>query len=242
VRGPRPRNANSEKIAGDHQARLAKRRIEAVTFDVGGTLIQCWPSVGHIYADVAASHCHRYLSPVVLNRRFKTAWHNFKRFHHTYDQWAALVDTTFQGLIEPLPSTTFFPELFQRFAEPAAWQTFEDVIPTLEALKKRGLRLGIISNWDDRLRQLLRKLKLESYFQTIAVSCEVGAPKPSRRMFTTACDALGCSPGSTLHVGDSREMDVKGALNAGLQARWLRRGARRRAARTIMRLTELNKL
>src|SRR5437899_620776 len=98
VSGPRPRTANSEKIASDHQARPAKSRIEAITFDVGGTLIQCWPSVGHIYADVAASHCHRYFSPAVLNRRFKTAWHNFKRFDHTYDQWAVLVDTTFQGL------------------------------------------------------------------------------------------------------------------------------------------------
>jgi putative hydrolase of the HAD superfamily len=242
VSGPRARASNSENIASDHQTRVAKKRIEAVTFDVGGTLIQCWPSVGHVYAEVAAGHCQRPLSPAVLNRRFKTAWQDFKRFRHTYNQWAALVDTTFQGLIEPLPSKTFFPEIFQRFAEPAAWQIFEDVIPTLEALKTRGLRLGIISNWDDRLRPLLLELKLESYFQTIIVSCEVGAPKPSRRIFANACDALGCSPGNTLHVGDSREMDFEGALDAGLQARWLRRGARRCAAGAIAALSALNKL
>ena len=240
--GPKARKSNSEKIANDHQPRPAKRTIEAVTFDVGGTLIQCWPSVGHVYADVATSYGHRHLSPAVLNHRFKTAWRNFKNFHHTQAHWAALVDTTFQGLIEPLPSKTFFPELFARFAEPGAWQIFEDVIPTLEALKDRGIRLGIISNWDDRLRPLLGNLKLNSYFQTIVVSCEVGAPKPSRRMFATACDALGCSPANILHVGDSREMDFEGSLDAGLQARWLRRGARRCAAMTITALSSLNKL
>jgi putative hydrolase of the HAD superfamily len=242
VSGPKPHKSYSEKTASARQARVVKKRIEAVTFDVGGTLIQCWPSVGHVYADVAASYGHRHLSPAVLNRRFKLAWQNFKRFRHTHAQWAALVDTTFQGLIEPLPSKTFFPQLFERFAEPISWQIFDDVIPTLEALKASGLRLGIISNWDDRLRPLLRKLRLQPYFQTIVVSCEVGPPKPSPRMFATACDALGCNPGNTLHVGDSRKMDFQGALEAGLQARWLRRGARRAAAMTIAALTELNKL
>src|SRR5215471_13530276 len=95
-------------------------QIEAVTLDVGGTLIECWPSVGHIYAEVAARFGHRNLSPALLNRQFKTAWRQLKDFRHTSEQWSALVDATFQGLIEPLPSQTFFPELFKRFSEPEA--------------------------------------------------------------------------------------------------------------------------
>ena len=56
--------------------------IQAVTFDVGGTLIECQPSVGHIYAEVAARHGYR-VSAAALNRRFKAAWRAFSGFHHT---------------------------------------------------------------------------------------------------------------------------------------------------------------
>src|SRR5437762_3763533 len=92
-------------------------QIEAITFDVGGTLIEPWPSVGHVYAEVAARHGLKNLSPEKLNRQFAAAWGALKNFHHTRDEWAALVDQTFAGLCERPPSGTFFPELYARFAE-----------------------------------------------------------------------------------------------------------------------------
>jgi putative hydrolase of the HAD superfamily len=216
--------------------------IEAVTFDVGGTLIECWPSVGHVYAEVAARFGHPNLSPNLLNRQFKTAWRQLRDFRHTREQWSALVDATFRGLIKGLPSETFFPELYEKFSEPDAWLVFDDVVPTLEVLRDRGIKLGIVSNWDDRLRPLLRKLQLDSFFQAIIVSCEVGVPKPASLMFQSACAALDCRPGNTLHVGESREMDFEGARAAGLQGLWLSRGAQRGDAHSILSLSELNKL
>jgi phosphoglycolate phosphatase-like HAD superfamily hydrolase len=48
--------------------------IKAITFDVGGTLIEPFPSVGHIYAEIAAQHGHGKFSPEELNRRFVRAW------------------------------------------------------------------------------------------------------------------------------------------------------------------------
>ena len=198
--------------------------------------------MGHVYAEVAARHGHQQLSPGVLNQNFKTAWQRFEHFRHTTDDWSALVDATFAGLIEPLPSRTFFPELYHRFCEPDAWHVFDDVRPTLDALKSRGLALGIISNWDDRLRPLLRRLKLDSYFDAVIVSCEVGAQKPAPRIFEAACQAIHSTAATSLHVGDSREMDYRGARKAGLQARWLRRGAQTRRPESILSLGELDKL
>jgi putative hydrolase of the HAD superfamily len=253
--GPKPRTEPSDDgdiSAGiDHNVtsnRLlhllgpASEQIEAVTFDVGGTLIECWPSVGHIYAEVAARFGHRDLSATLLNRQFRTAWRQLKDFRHTPEQWSTLVDATFQGVIEALPSLTFFPELFKRFSEPGAWHIFDDVLPILQALKDRGVKLGIISNWDDRLRPLLEKLKLDSYFQTKVISCEIGQPKPSRLMFDSACHALESNPLNTVHIGDSHEMDFEGARAAGLQALWLRRGQRCSSAGEIQSLSELNKI
>jgi putative hydrolase of the HAD superfamily len=215
--------------------------VSAITFDVGGTLIECWPSVGHVYAEVAARHGF-VVSPSFLNRRFKAAWQAFQNFRHTRSQWAELVDLTFGSLLEPPPSQTFFPELYRRFSEPDAWHVYEDVLPTLQLLKSRGLKLGIVSNWDDRLRPLLRHLNLDVYFETVVVSCEIGACKPAPELFAAACAALGCAPENTLHVGDSLEMDLRGAQSAGLQARQVRRGIEHPSVSELGSLRELDKL
>jgi len=193
-------------------------RIQAVTFDVGGTLIQPWPSVGHVYAEVAGRHGVKNLSPEKINKQFRAAWRTKKNFNHTRTDWASLVDTTFAGLAEAPPSETFFPELYERFAAPDAWRVFEDVLPVLDALATLGVRLAVISNWDERLRPLLQKLMLSDYFEVIVVSCETGFAKPSPVIFEHAVKKLGLLPKSILHVGDDFTADVGGAQAAGLGA------------------------
>jgi putative hydrolase of the HAD superfamily len=213
--------------------------IRAVTFDVGGTLIHVWPSVGHVYAEVAARHGVNGLSPALLDRRFAAAWRAAKQFSHSRSDWAGLVDATFRGLTDRPPSRTFFAELYVRFATPAAWRIFEDVVPTLKALAARGLKLGVISNWDERLRPLLKRLRLAPYFAVMVVSREVGCSKPSGAIFGHAVRKLGLPPEAVLHVGDDRSMDVRGARAAGLSALLLNRTARVVRAGQIKSLREL---
>lgn len=203
--------------------RAARPSIKAVTFDVGGTLLEVWPSVGHVYAEVAARHGAKGLSASLLNRRFAAAWRASRHFRHSRSDWAELVDATFQGLTDRPPSETFFDELYARFAAPDAWRVFDDVVPTLKALASHGLELGVISNWDERLRPLLEQLKLADYFKAIVVSREVHAAKPSRAIFRHAVRNLGLPPEGILHVGDDLSMDVRGAQAAGLSALLLKR-------------------
>lgn len=213
--------------------------VQAVTFDVGGTLIECRPSVGHIYAQEAARYGFTGICPELLNRRFAAAWRSLKGFQHTRSQWCALVDETFRGLTERRPSETFFPQLFNRFADADSWHVYDDVLPVLDSLASRGLKLGIISNWDDRLRPLLSRLRLDKYFETIVVSCEIGPPKPAAATFDAAASRLQIPPGAILHIGDSLEMDVVGARAAGLQALWLQRSKTVTAVGAIWSLAEL---
>lgn len=215
--------------------------IQAVTFDVGGTLLKPWPSVGHVYAEVAARHGGK-ISPETLNRRFASAWRGLKHFNHSRQEWAALVDETFAGLLKSPPSESFFSELYDRFAAPGSWHVFDDVLPTLDALAARGIDLGIISNWDERLRPLLDRMGLSKYFGAIVVSQEVGFPKPSPVIFEHASRLLGLAPEFILHVGDSREHDVEGAAAVGFQTRWLTREQENAAAGQIKSLLELAKL
>lgn len=210
-----------------------------MTFDVGGTLIEPWPSVGHVYAEVAARNGFKDIPPELLNERFRTAWREFQPFEHSRKAWERVVDLVFLDVCEP-PSRTFFQGLYDRFSEAAAWRIFEDIAPTLETLASRGIKLGIISNWDERLRGLLRALELDRYFQVFAISCEVGFPKPSRVIFERAAAGLGLPSRAILHIGDSPEMDLAGGRLAGFRALRINRNAGQRATPVMMvTLTEL---
>lgn len=187
--------------------------IQAVTFDVGGTLIEPWPSVGHVYAAVAQKHGCR-ITPEVLNQRFRAAWKAKRNFRHSRADWAALGRETFR---DPA-CEAFFPELYDRFAMPDAWRVFDDVRPALARLKERGLKLAIISNWDERLRPLLQKLDLAHFFDVIVISIEVGACKPAPEIFRQALRLLAVPAASALHVGDSEIEDIQGARSIGMQA------------------------
>jgi putative hydrolase of the HAD superfamily len=212
--------------------------LRAVTFDVGGTLIKPWPSVGHVYAAVAARHGVRVPAPT-LNRQFVAAWKTRKDFRHRMSDWSDLVDQTFAGLVEVPPSASFFPEIYDQFACASAWRIFDDVIPCLERLRRCGMRLGAISNWDHRLRPLLRQLKLEGWFETIVVSIEAGHPKPDARIFSTAAEQLKTDPAAILHIGDSPIEDVEGARGAGFQSLLLKRIPRARKANALSSLSGL---
>lgn len=215
----------------------SSRGIDCVTFDVGGTLITPWPSVGHVYADVAARHGFKNLPAGLLDRRFAEAWRSQGGAGDTRAGWEEVVNRTFHDLI-PTP-TPFFAELYERFAEPGAWRVFDDVRPVLETLAAGGIRTAVISNWDERLRVLLRRLELSDCFETLIISSEVGCCKPSRAIFERAARQLALPPASILHIGDSLELDVRGAAAAGFHALHLRRDTDAPGAGEIRSLTEL---
>lgn len=197
--------------------------LKAVTFDVGGTLIEPWPSVGYLYAEVAAAQGEAGLDPGLLDRRFHEAWANRGGFDYSEAAWRDLVDRVFAGLVATPPSRSFFPRLWERFARREAWRVYDWVRGTLAELAGRGLRLGVISNWDVRLRPLLGELDLAGAFETMVVSCEVGATKPSPVIFAETARRLGLAPGAILHVGDSAMEDEAGARAAGFRAMRVRR-------------------
>lgn len=199
--------------------------IRAVTFDAGGTLIEPWPTVGHVYAEVAARFGVNGVAVDTLNRRFAAAWRAKGSFDYSDTAWFALVRQTFGEDAARLPDD-FFPALYERFAKPDTWSIYDDVRPALEELAARGLRLAVISNWDERLHVLLERLKLRPRFEWVIVSKEVGFTKPSAQIFEIAARRLGLPAGTVLHIGDSVTEDVEGARAAGLAALHLDRAGR----------------
>jgi putative hydrolase of the HAD superfamily len=195
--------------------------IEAVTFDVGGTLIEPYPSVGEVYAAVAQELGFGRFSPDLITQNFSSAWRNRLNFEYTKPEWKDLVCSSFPTTCEV--TDELFEGIYERFAEPHAWRIFDDVFPTLEQLKREGMRLGVISNWDERLHPLLKKLKLTPWFEVVIVSSAVGAHKPDARIFSAAAKAFDLRPYSILHIGDSSREDIDGAQIAGFHAEKINR-------------------
>jgi putative hydrolase of the HAD superfamily len=97
-------------------------------------------------------------------------------------------------------------------------KVYEDVVPTLEALKMRGRRLGIISNFSPNCESLLNQLGIGHYFDFFIVSGILGIEKPDPRIFQAAVQAAGRDVSELVYVGDSVFHDVEGARKAGMDA------------------------
>jgi putative hydrolase of the HAD superfamily len=102
-----------------------------------------------------------------------------------------------------------------------------DAVPLLDALRDRGIRVGLCSNAPYRVQSLhgqLAFLGLESHLDAVTFSAEVGWRKPSPRIFQAAMRALGTEVACTVMVGDSEAADIAGAHAAGMRAVLVRRG------------------
>jgi putative hydrolase of the HAD superfamily len=106
--------------------------------------------------------------------------------------------------------------VYDAFGSAERWRAWDDVRPALERLRDRGVRVGVISNWDRRLAGLLEGLGLTDIVEVVVSSADVGLRKPDPRIFEMACERLGVQAGRSAHVGDHIYADVLGARTAGL--------------------------
>ena len=217
---------------------LCKEAIGAVSFDAGGTLIEAAPSVGHVYAQVASEFGVSGLNPENLSQRFFELWHAKENFNYSREEWYALVRAVFGEHSARLPEA-FFPAIYDRFAGPEAWRVCPDAWEALDVLASHDIPMAVISNWDERLRPLLARLKLIPFFHAIVISREVAFAKPSPVIFEVAARKLGLPPERILHVGDSYTEDVEGARAAGFQAVLLARNKTADLPNQIVSLKQL---
>jgi putative hydrolase of the HAD superfamily len=125
--------------------------------------------------------------------------------------------------------------------DPAEYNLFPDVTPTLSALRDHGYRLGVISNWDSNLPDMCRRWGIAPFFDFILASWGVGYAKPNPLIFQEAVRRAAVGPDAILHVGDNYTADVLGAQAAGLGAVWLNR-QHLRAPDTCTAITSLDQL
>lgn len=226
--------------------------IQMVFFDAVGTLFEVRGSVGEIYARLARRYGVEVM-PEEIQRGFA---HQFRaqppiafpadtpeaeRLALERAWWRELVRAVFAKHDAFTRFDEYFTEVFEFFRGAEGWRLYDEVIPTLAALKTRGLRLGIISNFDSRIDDVLRGLGLDHYFDAVHISSREGAAKPDPAIFRAALTRNAMVPGAALHIGDSLREDAEAAAAVGMQAVWLDRRDSAGVTR-LPRLTQLDQL
>jgi putative hydrolase of the HAD superfamily len=109
-------------------------------------------------------------------------------------------------------------ELLDALMASLRFRPYPEVAGVLRALRGRGARLVVVSNWDVSLHEVLGRTGLAPLVDGAVSSAELGAAKPDPAIFAHALELAGGVPAAeALHAGDSVEADVEGARGAGLQ-------------------------
>jgi putative hydrolase of the HAD superfamily len=106
--------------------------------------------------------------------------------------------------------------LFAAFSDPAGYRLFDDVRPALEALAGRGVTLGVVSNFEPWLEDVLALQGVDHLFAAVAISGKLGVAKPDPEIFRAALKEAGAEPEATVHVGDQPVNDVAAARAVGI--------------------------
>lgn len=202
--------------------------LRAVTLDAGGTLIAPAEPVGVTYARLAAAH-GVVAAAAALECGFRDAFaaapplafpgvagDACRAAERAW--WRDVVARAFGPAAAAPGFAPAFDALFAHYARGDAWRVLPGTASALAALRARGLRLAVVSNFDARLHAVLAELGLAGAVDRVVTSTDVGAAKPSPAIFLAACAALGVAPPDALHVGDAAREDVAGACAAGLRA------------------------
>jgi putative hydrolase of the HAD superfamily len=202
---------------------MSRAPIRAIFLDAGNTLFTERRPRAAIYATVARAHGGRVSEaeaaewlgrihaelPASLDGSFRYSLAWFRAFNER-------VLTACGVSAKRLPKA--HDELVRRFGDPKTYKVFPEVEAALDELAARGLLVGIVSNWSERLPELCRALGLAARVRFVLSSAEMRSEKPDRAIFERALFRAGVPAEATLHVGDHFERDVRGALQAGLRA------------------------
>jgi putative hydrolase of the HAD superfamily len=203
--------------------------IDTVLLDGLGTLVALeppWPALVERLRDVHGTK----LASADAERAFR-AEIAYYRAHHQEGRDPAALESLRRRCAEVLRArlppqaveTLSLEQLTAAMLDSLRFSAYPDAPAALARLRARGLALVVVSNWDISLPAVLRSVGLEGMVDGVVTSAAVGHPKPARAIFTAALTLAGCAPGRAVHVGDSLDQDVHGALAAGIPAVLLRR-------------------
>jgi HAD superfamily hydrolase (TIGR01509 family) len=237
--------------------------IEAVVFDLGGTLIE-YAGPNKIWPDLETPGLQAAYDSLKSKKVSLPPFSDFRDSAFTYlpGRWQAATEGT-----RNLRLADFLSELLQVNGVngvPEEWiaeaadvyqeticahaEMIEGARDVLADLKEAGFKIALLSNtmFTGSIHQAdLRRFDLDPFFDAMLFSADLGLWKPSAAPYLFLLENLGAAPENAVFVGDSPEHDVVGGRNAGMHTIYFRSSDRFEEPdgvqpdRTIHRLDEL---
>ncbi|GBB86427.1 hypothetical protein RclHR1_12870009 [Rhizophagus clarus] len=220
-------------------------KIKLITFDAFGTLFRPKNGkIGYFYSKEIAKFGIKIEESLVDNKFRESFRSVYKRYpNYGYDSklsskewWSMVIEKTFieagidkQELSPILP--TLSTTLYNKFTTSETYELYDETVHVLNELhNNRKIKLGVISNLDERIETIFSSLNIRQYFNFILLSGKFGIEKPDARIFEKAIKLGEIDTTNKderrkqiLHVGDDEVRDYQGAKNVGISALLIKR-------------------
>jgi putative hydrolase of the HAD superfamily len=197
----------------------------AVFFDAGETLVHPHPTFPDLFAEILRREGHD-VDPGTIHERIHVVSDRFRAAAETNELWTTSpeksrrfwhdVYTIFLRELGITDGDGLIDRIYLEFTDLANYALFDDVRPVLHTLREAGIRLGVVSNFEEWLEGLLERLGVRSFFDVRVISGVEGLEKPDPRIFRLAMERAGVEPAASVYVGDNPEFDVDPALALGM--------------------------
>lgn len=203
------------------------RGIEIVFLDAGETILYPHPSFSELFARIVTDAGVRVSAHDVEEVRRRLAPHLVDMAEDSgaaggvsLSEESSRTFWTFlyRRFLEELghEDEALVARLFEVFSSTSTYRLYDDVLPALDALSAEGYRLGLISNFERWLEEMLVELEVGHLFDVAVISGIEGVEKPDATIYRRALDKAGAMPEQAVHVGDSPGLDVAPARSVGI--------------------------
>lgn len=211
------------------------RSASLVLFDAVGTLIEPAVPVPQVYAQAAARWGSRRSLQEIAERwpqalqrynywgvvpradgRCAAPWRAPVATNPAWEKarWRRIVSFVIDDVVGPA-ADSLFNDLWNYFADAAHWKVNPCLSQLWQRLLNDGVPLGIVSNYDERLPAICRRLKPLDQARYVFVSSEIGFPKPHPQFFSHVERTTKLSDSQIAVIGDDWQCDVVGPSQLG---------------------------
>jgi len=187
-----------------------------VFFDAGETLVHPAPSFPELFARIVTEQGYPR-EPVAISERLTMVSEEFRRASHEQALWTTSPERSrrfWLGVYDRFLDVLGLPRddgladtLYRAFTDRRNYASFDDVLPALVELRDAGLVLGVISNYEAWLEDLLADLRLTGLLPIRVVSGVEGVEKPDPAIFLLALERAALPAPDVVYVGDVPDFD-----------------------------------
>ena len=193
--------------------------VRAVVFDVDFTLAKPGPDLGPEGYERLGARYGLTLDPGAYDDARRAALADLKRhpeLDHDEEIWIRFTQRIIEGMGGIGDTYAAACEMEGAWAHAHHFELYDDAIPTLDALRDRGLKLGLLSNSARDLEEFVGHHRLT--VDAVLTSRSHGKTKPHETIFRRMLELLDVAAGEAVMVGDTIEDDVEGATAVGMRA------------------------